>query len=73
MRFLPIPFNFIRNSHTILSCSSIPLFMEFTSAELPIGVTFSFLIPLPMVDLGSLMLLMSIFGGKIAVDYESHK
>lgn len=51
------------------SCSSIPLFMGFTSAGLPLGVTFSFLISSPMVDLGSLVLLMSIFGWKIAVVY----
>lgn len=51
------------------SCSSIPLFMGFTSAGLPLGVTFSFLISSPMVDLGSLVLLMSIFGGKVAVIY----
>jgi len=51
------------------SCSSIPLFMGFTSAGLPLGVTFSFLISSPMVDLGSLVLLMSIFGYKIAVAY----
>ena len=51
------------------SCSSIPLFMGFTSAGLPIGVTFSFLISSPMVDLGSLVLLMSIFGAKVAVTY----
>ncbi len=51
------------------SCSSIPLFMGFTSAGLPIGVTFSFLISSPMVDLGSLVLLMSIFGWKVAVVY----
>jgi len=51
------------------SCSSIPLFMGFTSAGLPIGVTFSFLISSPMVDLGSLVLLMSIFGAKVAVAY----
>ncbi|MBP9623706.1 MAG: permease [Streptococcus sp.] len=51
------------------SCSSIPLFMGFTSAGLPIGVTFSFLISSPMVDLGSLILLMSIFGTKIAFIY----
>ena len=51
------------------SCSSIPLFMGFTSAGLPIGVTFSFLISSPMVDLGSLILLMSIFGGKILFIY----
>ncbi len=51
------------------SCSSIPLFMGFTSAGLPIGVTFSFLISSPMVDLGSLVLLMSIFGAKVAVIY----
>lgn len=51
------------------SCSSIPIFMGFTSAGLPIGVTFSFLISSPMVDLGSLVLLMSIFGWKIAVAY----
>lgn len=51
------------------SCSSIPLFMGFTSAGLPLGVTFSFLISSPMVDLGSLVLLMSVFGGKVAVVY----
>lgn len=51
------------------SCSSIPLFMGFTSAGLPLGVTFSFLISSPMVDLGSLVLLISIFGYKIAVAY----
>ena len=51
------------------SCSSIPLFIGFTSAGLPIGVTFSFLISSPMVDLGSLVLLMSIFGVKVAVIY----
>ena len=51
------------------SCSSIPLFMGFTSAGLPLGVTFSFLISSPMVDLGSLVLLMSIFGAKVAVLY----
>lgn len=51
------------------SCSSIPIFMGFTSAGLPLGVTFSFLISSPMVDLGSFALLMSIFGGKIALAY----
>ena len=51
------------------SCSSIPLFMGFTSAGLPLGVTFSFLISSPMVDLGSLLLLMGIFGWKVAVIY----
>ena len=51
------------------SCSSIPIFMGFTSAGLPIGVSFSFLISSPMVDLGSLVLLMSIFGAKIAMAY----
>ena len=51
------------------SCSSIPIFMGFTSAGLPLGVTFSFLISSPMVDLGSLVLLMSIFGVKIAIAY----
>ncbi|EGR88868.1 permease [Streptococcus dysgalactiae subsp. dysgalactiae] len=51
------------------SCSSIPLFMGFTSAGLPVGVTFSFLISSPMVDLGSLVLLMSIFGAKVASLY----
>ena len=51
------------------SCSSIPLFIGFTGAGLPIGVTFSFLISSPMVDLGSLILLMSIFGWKIAFAY----
>ena len=49
------------------SCSSIPLFIGFTSAGLPLGVTFSFLISSPMVDLGSLVLLMSIFGVKLAI------
>ncbi|MDY3282763.1 permease [Dysosmobacter sp.] len=51
------------------SCSSIPLFMGFTGAGLPLGVTFSFLISSPMVDLGSLVLLMSIFGWKVAIVY----
>ena len=51
------------------SCSSIPLFIGFTSAGLPLGVTFSFLISSPMVDLGSLLLLMSIFGAKVAILY----
>ena len=51
------------------SCSSIPLFMGFTSAGLPLGVTFSFLISSPMVDFGSLVLLMSIFGVKVAIVY----
>lgn len=51
------------------SCSSIPIFMGFTSAGLPLGVTFSFLISSPMVDLGSLILLMSIFGYQIALAY----
>lgn len=51
------------------SCSSIPLFIGFTSAGLPLGVTFSFLISSPMVDMGSLVLLMSIFGAKVAVIY----
>lgn len=51
------------------SCSSIPLFIGFTSAGLQLGVTFSFLISSPMVDLGSLVLLMSIFGFKVAIVY----
>lgn len=51
------------------SCSSIPLFIGFTSAGLPLGVTFSFLISSPMVDLGSLILLMSIFGDRVAIIY----
>ena len=51
------------------SCSSIPLFIGFTSAGLPLGVTFSFLISSPMVDIGSLVLLMSIFGAKVAIVY----
>lgn len=51
------------------SCSSIPLFIGFTSSGLPLGVTFSFLISSPMVDLGSLVLLMSIFGTKVAFIY----
>ncbi|MCI9302529.1 permease [Clostridium sp.] len=51
------------------SCSSIPLFIGFTSAGLPLGVTFSFLISSPLVDIGSLVLLMSIFGAKVAIAY----
>jgi len=51
------------------SCSSIPLFIGFTGAGLPLGVTFSFLISSPMVDLGSLVLLMSIFGWKVSTVY----
>jgi len=51
------------------SCSSIPLFIGFSSAGLPVGITFSFLISSPLVDLGSLVLLMSIFGAKVAVAY----
>lgn len=51
------------------SCSSIPLFIGFTSAGLPLGVSFSFLISSPLVDLGSLVLLASIFGPKIAIAY----
>lgn len=51
------------------SCSSIPLFIGFTNAGLPVGVTFSFLISSPLVDLGALILLMSIFGAKIAIAY----
>ena len=51
------------------SCSSIPLFIGFTSAGLPLGVTFSFLISSPLVDLGSLILLTSVFGGKVALAY----
>ena len=51
------------------SCSSIPLFIGFSSAGLPVGVTFSFLISSPLVDLGSLVLLMSIFGAKVAISY----
>jgi len=51
------------------SCSSIPIFMGFTSAGLPLGVTFSFLISSPMVDLGSLVLLTGVFGAKTALAY----
>ena len=51
------------------ACSSIPLFIGFTGAGLPLGVTFSFLISSPLVDLGSLVLLTSIFGGKVAIAY----
>ncbi len=51
------------------SCSSIPLFMGFTSAGLPVGVTFSFLISSPMVDVGSLVLLTGIFGFRVAAVY----
>lgn len=51
------------------SCSSIPIFIGFTNAGLPLGMTFSFLISSPLVDLGSLVLLISIFGWKMAVAY----
>lgn len=51
------------------SCSSIPLFIGFTNAGLPIGITFSFLISSPLVDLASVLLLASIFGWKIALSY----
>lgn len=51
------------------SCSSIPLFIGFTSAGLPIGVTFSFLISSPLVDLASILLLASVFNWKIAIAY----
>lgn len=51
------------------SCSSIPIFIGFTSAGLPLGVTFAFLISSPLVDLGSLLILMSFFGAKIAIAY----
>ncbi len=51
------------------SCSSIPIFIGFTSAGLPLGITFSFLTSSPLVDLASLLLLMSFFGAKIAIAY----
>lgn len=51
------------------SCSSIPLFIGFTSAGLPLGVTFSFLISSPLVDLGSLVMLTGSFGSKVALAY----
>ncbi len=51
------------------SCSSIPLFIGFTSAGLPLGVTFSFLISSPLVDLASIILLASIFNWKVAIAY----
>jgi len=51
------------------SCSSIPIFIGFTSAQVPLGVSFSFLISSPMVDLGSIVLLISIFNGKVALAY----
>jgi uncharacterized membrane protein YraQ (UPF0718 family) len=51
------------------SCSSIPLFIGFTSSGLPVGVTFSFLISSPLVDLASVLILMSFFGAKIAIAY----
>ncbi|GLC31900.1 permease [Clostridium omnivorum] len=51
------------------SCSSIPIFIGFTSAGLPLGITFSFLISSPLVDIASLLILMSFFGAKIAIAY----
>ena len=72
-RFIGVPANIMAallgTVTPFCSCSSIPIFIGFTSAGLPLGVTFSFLISSPMVDLGSLVLLMSIFGGKTAVVY----
>lgn len=72
-RFRGIPANIIAallgTVTPFCSCSSIPLFIGFTSAGLSLGVTFSFLISSPMVDLGSLVLLMSIFGAKVAFCY----
>ena len=59
----------LRTVTPFCSCSSIPVFIGFTTAGLPLGVTFSFLISSPMVDLGSLVLLMSIFGTKVAIFY----
>lgn len=51
------------------SCSSIPIFIGFTAAGLPLGITFSFLISSPLVDLASLLILMSFFGARIAIAY----
>ncbi|MCB2294535.1 permease [Clostridium algoriphilum] len=51
------------------SCSSIPIFIGFNAAGLPLGITFSFLISSPLVDLASLLILMSFFGAKIAIAY----
>lgn len=51
------------------ACSSIPLFIAFTRAGLPLGVTFSFLISSPMVDIASIILIMSIFGPHVALIY----
>lgn len=51
------------------SCSSIPIFIGFTNAGLPLGITFSFLISSPMVDIASLLLLSSFFGMKVSIVY----
>ena len=51
------------------SCSSIPIFIGFTSSGLPLGVTFSFLISSPLVDIASIILLASIFSWKVALAY----
>ncbi|WP_244834566.1 permease [Clostridium sp. BJN0001] len=51
------------------SCSSIPIFIGFTSSGLPLGITFSFLISSPLVDIGSFLILMSFFGVKISIAY----
>jgi len=51
------------------SCSSIPIFIGFTRAGLPLGTTFSFLISSPMVDVASMLMLMSFFGSKFAIAY----
>lgn len=72
-RFKGIPANIISallgTFTPFCSCSSIPIFIGFTKTGLSLGVTFSFLISSPLVDLGSLVLLASIFGGKVAVAY----
>lgn len=51
------------------SCSSIPLFIGFVSAGLPLGVVFAFLISSPLVDLGSIVLLSSMFGFNVTFIY----
>ena len=51
------------------SCSSIPIFIGFTRAGLPLGMTFAFLISSPMVDVASMLMLMSFFGSEFAVIY----
>lgn len=51
------------------SCSAVPLFLGFVEAGVPLGVTFSFLVASPMINEVALVLLLGMFGWKIALIY----